>query len=148
LWFFPDVSLFARLALTMLGTALSAEGLGRLRAEAQKRQRRRQPEVVELPERIVEGVDVLGRLRAVYRTEAERVTDALAIALLGLAFACGEGYVIELLRGGAASPKLFVASLLMPFLVVYLLYRAVRHLYDRWCVLVFSEGLVCQHGSR
>src|SRR5262249_530700 len=34
LWLVPDVSLFARLALTMLGSAILAEGVGRLRVEA------------------------------------------------------------------------------------------------------------------
>jgi hypothetical protein len=148
LWLVPDVSLFARLALTMLGSAILAEGVGRLRVEADRRRPRREPMVLELPERMAEGVASLGSLHAVFRTPTSRGTDALAITFLGLAFACGEGYIVELLRNGAVSPKLFLAGLAAPVAAAYSLYRAVRYYHDRWCVLIFTDGLVCLHGRR
>jgi hypothetical protein len=148
LWFLPGVSLFARLALTMLGAALFTEGLGRLRLEAAKRQPRRPADILEPPERLEEGVDQLGGLRAVFRTEAGRGSEALAIALFGLAFACGEGFLLEMLRDGVVSPKLVLAALVAPFAAVYTLYRAARYLGDGRCVLIFAEGLVCIHGRR
>jgi hypothetical protein len=148
LWFFPSISLFARLALTMLGAALLAEGLGRLRTEAERRQPRRRVDSLPSPDRMAEGVAALGGLRAVFRTGPNRGTDALAIALFGLAFACGEGYIVELLLNGAANAKLFLAAIAAPIAAGYTLYRAARYYFDHWCVLIFSEGLVCFDGRR
>jgi hypothetical protein len=147
LWVLPGVSLFARLALTMLGSALIAEGLGRLRLEARKRGRRL-VDILEPPERMAEGVDALGSLRAVFQTAPERRMEALAIALFGLAFAFGAGYLVELLRAGFVSPKLMLAAFAAPCAAAYTLYRAGRYLVDRWCVLIFAEGFVCLHGRQ
>jgi hypothetical protein len=148
LWLFPGVSLFGRLALTMLGAAVLAGGIGRLRVEAQRRPARRRPEILEPPERMAEGVASLGSLHAVFRTASSRATNALAIALLGLAFGFGTGFLVDLLREGIVSVKLMLAIVAAPCMAVYLLYRAVRHYVDSWCVLIFAEGLVCLHGRR
>lgn len=148
LWLWPGVSLFARLALTMLGAAIIAEGVGRLRIEAQKRVPRRKVDILELPERMAEGVGVMGSLRAVFRTGAARGTDALAIALLGLSCACGGGYLVDLLHQGPFSFKLLLATLAAFAMAIYAIYRAVLYLVDRWCVLIFTNGLICLHRRR
>jgi hypothetical protein len=148
IWLIPGVGDYARLALTMLGAAIFVEGMGRLRAEARKRLPRQPADVLAFPERMAEGVDLLGNLRAVFRTGPDRRTDALAIALFGLAFACGEGYILELLRDGAKSLKLHVAAFAAPCLAAYLLYRAARCFAERRCVLIFTGGLVSLHNRR
>ncbi len=148
IWLFPAVSLFARLGLTFVGAALLAEGVGRLRRERQQRLPRRRAELLALPERMAEGVGELGGLRAVFRSNADRGLDALAVAFLGLAFCGGGGYLLELLKEGAVSGKLILAAVLAPCAAVYSFYRAVRLFFDYDCVLVFAEGLVCMHGRR
>jgi hypothetical protein len=126
---------------------LLLEGVGRTRAESQRRAPRRAAPLLEIPDELPPSAARLGSLRAVFQSH-NSARDALVIAFIGLAFGCAEPVLLDWLGGGRMSAKLILSAVFAPALALYLLYRAARTLYDRQCLLVFAGGIVHRQGGR
>src|SRR5205807_6642035 len=146
-WSFPGINVYAQWAATLLGAALLAEGLGRIRAQALKQRPRRKAFTLELPQEMPDAAGALGSLQAIFHTH-NSWGDSLAILLLGLAIAFGGLYLLDWLGAGFISAKLVAAAVMAPVAALYMGYRAVRNLLDRRRLLVFLGGLIYIHGSR
>jgi hypothetical protein len=146
-WSFPAINLLAQLAATCLGGALLVEGLGRVHREVQSRQPRRRAVLLELEPDLPRDAGNLGDLQGVFQT-GNRWDDSLAIVLFGGMFAFGGLYVLDWLEAGFISAKLIAALVMAPLMVGYLGYRALRNLYDRRRILLFTGGFLYQKGRQ
>ena len=138
-------ALSLQLAFTMLGAALIAEGLGRIRDEARRGLARRPAATITLAQELTTAAHSLGSLQAVHRTDQWRL-NSLVVLLVALACAGGEVYLLEWLRE-EMHIKLIAAAAALPLMAGYLLYRAARILFERADVLVFERGIACIRGG-
>ena len=143
----PEMEVFLRLAGLFFGAALFVEGAGRICDEMERRSPRRKPRLLELPDELPVEANDLGSLKAVFRTD-DRLVPAAAVLCIALAFACLEVCLIVWLRNGAIHPKLFIAAVVCPVLVLYCVYRAGRMLLERRQIMIFARGLVCIQGRK
>jgi hypothetical protein len=143
----PEMEIFLRLAGLFFGATLFVEGSGRICDKMERRLPRRKPHLLDMPQELPQEVNDLGSLKAVFCTD-DRLVPAAAVLCIALAFACLEVYLIVWLRNGAVHPKLLIAALVCPVLVLYTLYRAGRMLIERRQIMVFSRGLVSIQGRK
>lgn len=140
-WSIESVNLYGRLMAVMLGGALIAEGLSRIRNEARRDQPRRRAKRLAFSDSTPESIYELGSLKAVFATKNDWL-ESLAICFLGLTCAAGGVWLIDWIVDGGPHPKLLLGLVLAPLGVVFFLYRSIRNVLDRRAALVFSGGLV------
>jgi hypothetical protein len=138
-WALAGLPVALQLTATMFGAALVVEGLGRICDEVWRDAAQRPAASLEISQELAADVEHLGSLQAVYRT-GNRWSDSLALLFLAAGCAMAEIGVLQWLRD-EQHPKLFFVALALPFLAVYLLYRAGRNLWERGDVLIFQHGL-------
>ena len=145
-WFVGAIGIYLRTAAVMMGGALVVEGLTRLRQSSQRRKGARTAVCLSLPHSAPRSLREWSDLKAVFATRNSWL-ESLAICFVGLAVASGGAWLLDFMLQGVLHPRLVLAIVMAPAMLIYLLYRSVRNVTDRQTLLIFSEGLAYQKGK-